>query len=144
MQNNRAPLSSFSIMPMDFMARTVAISVAGHFVHDRTVLDSTCKYRFCIVQSARLPACTVNTAPRIQCWCVHDGFQVYLCELAHRASNLLLLLFRWVLFWCCKTMNDTGGSLLRYLCTRSVRAVAVNTVTHEHDVEHEQTVGFLM
>ena len=43
-------------------------------------------------------------------------------------------------------MRDTGGpgSLLRYLRTRSVRAVAVNTVTHEHDVEHEQTVGFLM
>ena len=45
-----------------------------------------------------------------------------------------------------KVKRDTGGpgSLLRYLCTRSVRAVAVNTVTHEHDVEHEQTVGFLM
>ena len=46
----------------------------------------------------------------------------------------------------CYHKRDTGGpgSLLRYLCTRSVRAVAVNTVTHEHDVEHEQTVGFLM
>ena len=39
----------------------------------------------------------------------------------------------------CYHKSDTGGpgSLGRYLCTGSGRAVAVDTVTHAYDEEHE-------